>query len=102
MAFATVSHILTNPETYLGKKIKVRGSYTSSYNEEESKQYHSMVIEDMGCCTQNFAFKRENNSSSPEEYPEENTLIEAVGIFAKCEEAGYDFYYLSVSTLTPL
>jgi hypothetical protein len=105
MAYAQVFNILTDPRAYLGKRIKVRGSYKPSPSDATGsdtadKYFHHVIIEDIGCCPQAFQFKREGNYSYPEDYPKENAAIEIVGIFTRYEGAGQRYFYLSVESLT--
>lgn len=83
MVYATVYQLVTYPENYIDKKVKMGGQYYTATNEEVQKHYHYVIISDATeCCTQGIEFVWEDGSRAyPDEYPDEGTEVEVVGIF---------------------
>jgi len=103
MVYSEVYNMMVNPDEYMGKTIKVIGPYYASqlvYGTE--KYYHFVVISDATACCQNgieFIWN-DNSHVYPDEYPENNTVIEVVGVFSSYEESGDTYYYLKTDGIT--
>lgn len=101
MVYAEVYNIMTDPETYLGKTIKVRGPYYPDYDDQSGRCYHYIVIEDAtACCAQGLEFIWIGNHAYPGDYPAEGTRIEVTGVFGEYEEFGEIYYYLTVDGIS--
>jgi hypothetical protein len=103
MVYSEVYNMMVNPDEYLGKTIKIIGPYYASqlvYGTE--KYYHFVVINDATACCQNgMEFIWDDNSHVyPDEYPENNTVIEITGVFSSYEESGDTYYYLKTDGIT--
>ncbi|ABX40828.1 hypothetical protein [Lachnoclostridium phytofermentans] len=101
MIYSEVYNMMTNPEAYIGKTIKIRGPYYTSYWEDTGKYYHFVIISDAtACCSSGLEFIWEENSHKyPDEYPEDETEIELVGRFDSYEELGQTYYFLATDSL---
>ena len=95
MVYATVYQMMTNPQEYEGKMIKMRGLYDTSYYEETDTTYHFCIIKDAtACCSQGLEFVWEDGTHKyPEEYPEKQEEIEVTGIFEVYQEEGDENKY---------
>jgi len=103
MVYAEVFNIITNPNNYIGKAIKMSGLYTASYYEETGQHYHFVIIEDAtACCQQGLEFIWNGEHTYPDDYPEEQAKIELVGIYQSYEELGQTFYHLEVHDISIL
>jgi len=103
MLFAEVTNILSNPDDYLGKIIKVRGSLFSSYYGETDKYYQYVVIGDAAaCCQQGIEFVWKGEHTFPDDYPDDYSLIEVVGVYGQYEEFDISYFYLEVDDITVL
>jgi len=103
MVYAEVYNIVTNPKDYIGKTIKMSGTYYSSYFDKTSQFYHYVVNEDAtACCSQGLEFIWKGTHTFPDDYPEDNSKIEVVGIFGRYDELGKTYYYLSVDDIVVL
>ncbi|MCL1791344.1 MAG: hypothetical protein FWG40_08385 [Peptococcaceae bacterium] len=101
--FAEVNNMEENPENYFGKTIKMSGAYGTAYLEETDLTYHFVVVDDVtGCCQAAMEFIWQGDHAYPEDYPEETTQIEVIGVFKSYEELGYTWYYLDVNGITIL
>ena len=103
VVYAEVYNMLTRPEGYMGKTIKLNGPYASSYYAETDLNYHYVIIEDAAACCQNgLEFIWNGEHRFPDDYPEEESRIEVIGVFGSYEELGRTYYYLSVDNLSIL
>ena len=85
MVYATVNQLMIDPNSYIGKTIKVEGMYYSSLYKETGKTYHFLLIQDaQACCKQGLEFVLADESG----YPEENQNATIVGTFETYEEDG--------------
>lgn len=101
MVYAEVYNMMTAPEAYMGKTVKMRGQYYASYYEVTDNYYHYVIIADAtACCQQGIEFIWNGDHQYPQDYPDDNTQIEVTGIFGSYEELGYTFYYLSTDAIT--
>lgn len=90
MVYATVYQLMTNPDEYIGKSIRMEGNYSAIWYEPTAKYYHYCIIQDaMACCAQGMEFVWENGSYVyPDEYPQENQKIVVTGVFETYKEEG--------------
>lgn len=102
MIYSEVYNMMSNPDEYLGKTIKIIGQYNASQLDGTEKYYHFVVISDATACCQNgIEFIWDDNSHVyPDEYPENNAVIEIVGVFSSYEESGSTYYYLKTDGIT--
>lgn len=100
MVYSEVFHIMTNPEDYIGKTIRIRGQYSANYYEQTGKYYHSVIIKDAtACCAQGIEFLWDQDSHVyPDEYPSEGAEIEIAGLFELYTEEGSENTYARLVT----
>ena len=79
-----------DPDTYAGKKIRMKGFYYAAYYEPTDTYYHYGVIQDaLACCQQGLEFVWGDGSHVyPDEYPAEETEIYVTGTFETYQEEG--------------
>ena len=93
MVYAEVYNMMMEPESYVGKVIKLQGLYYSGYYEPTSQYYHFVIISDAtACCAQGLEFVWLGEHAYPEDYPEGDTEIGVIGIFESYEEEGNTYY----------
>ena len=57
MVYSEVSNMVTNPTDYLGKTVKIRGTFTSSCFEDIGKDYFYILVSDaLSCCRNGIEF----------------------------------------------
>lgn len=95
MVYATVYQLMIEPERYVGKTIKMDGLYYASWYEATQQYYHYVIIQDAAaCCSSGMEFVWEDGSHVyPDEYPEDETEIEVVGVFETYTEEGDENLY---------
>lgn len=90
MVYATVYGMMVEPDTYVGKRIKMRGQYYASYYEPTGKYYHYVIVSDAAaCCAQGIEFVWDDGTHLyPDDYPPDQTEVEVVGIFETYRDEG--------------
>ena len=97
MVYAEVYNIMTKPDNYMGKIIKVNGTYAASYNAASERYYHHVLIQDAAaCCAQGLEFMWSGKQANSDDYPENKAFIEVVGVFSSYEDLGRSHYYIEV------
>ena len=83
MVYSTVYQMMADAPSYVGKKVKMKGTYYSSYDEVTAKRYYFVIIKDAtACCQQGLEFIWDDgNHVYPDEYPAEETEVEVEGVF---------------------
>jgi hypothetical protein len=105
MVFAEVYNMMSEPDKYVGKKIKAGGIYQTSCFDENNVCYHFVVVADAaGCCPTGLPFVRSGGGErvNPNDYPEEMAMIEVVGIFEGYEGGGRTYYRLAAEDVKVL
>lgn len=90
MVYSEVYNIMSNPESYRGKSIKVDGLMFVDYDPELNSDYYAVIIEDAtACCQQGIEFVCEHMES----LPADGTKIEVTGEFGSYDAPGGGCYY---------
>lgn len=95
MVYATVYQLIVYPEEYIGKKVKIKGEYYAASSEDGQKKYHYVIVADAAaCCAQGIEFVWGDGSHVyPDDYPEDETEVEVVGIFETYIDEDDDYLY---------
>ena len=93
MVYSMVYQMVTDPQKYVGKRIKMKGAFSSYFDEEANQRFFGCVIKDaLACCSQGLAFELAKPRKFPSEYPSEGTSITIIGTFEfEKEEDGIGF-----------
>ena len=95
VVYSQVYNIMAEPESYLGKVIKMAGYYSAYVDTERGVVYHACVIPDAtACCAQGIEFVWAGEHAWPDDYPDEGTDILVTGRLASYEEDGYMYLHL--------
>ena len=95
MVYAEVYNMMSTPEKYLGKCVKMSGAFSVYHDEKTDCNYFACIISDAtACCSQGLEFVLNGNPAYPEDYPALNTIITVTGIFNTYEENGYRYCQL--------
>lgn len=102
MIYSYIFSMVVEPESYLGKTIKVTGFFYSVVDEESGERYYAVIIPDaLACCKQGMEFKWLGEHSYPEDYPAENQEITITGTYkTESMEGDITYSFLEVSDLT--
>ena len=87
--------MMSKPEEYEGKTIRIEGKYYASYYPITDKYYNYCLIADAAaCCSQGLEFELGGGAVYPDGYPEDQSEVIVTGVFETyTEEAGQTFYY---------
>jgi len=101
MVYATVYKMMSDPDSYIGKTIRMDGLYYAGYDEKTEKYYHYCIIQDaMACCAQGLEFVWGDGSHIyPDEYPQDNTEVVVQGVFETYEENESKYCRLKDATM---
>ncbi len=95
MVYAEVYNMMSAPEEYIGKNVKMSGAFAIYQDEDTKKLYFACIIADAtACCSQGLEFVLEDERSYPDDYPEIDSEIIVTGIFDVYEEDGYEYCQL--------
>lgn len=85
MVYAEVSNIMSYPERYVGKVIKMKGTMFT-YEAEERMYYSCLIPDATACCAQGLEFVLNDPNQT---YPDHGTPITVIGRFETYEEDDY-------------
>ena len=91
MVYSEVFNMLSDPDRYVGRVVKMSGVAACFANPQTNQLYYACVIADAtGCCAQGLEYVLTDG----EVYPELDTSITVTGTFALYEENGYKCFHL--------
>ncbi|MBE6719666.1 MAG: hypothetical protein E7571_03290 [Ruminococcaceae bacterium] len=94
VVYSEVYNMMTVPDDYRGKKVKMKGAFSYSKDNETGKIYYACVIADAtACCQQGLEFKLAEKKNF-EDYPEVGTEIEVTGYFDTYNEGELVYCFL--------
>jgi hypothetical protein len=97
MVYATVYQMITSPDTYIGRTVRMQGSYDCQYYEPTGRDIHCCIIRDaLGCCSNGMEFTL-NNSGGSSAYPEEDKVITVEGRFETYRDDGDPTLYCQIA-----
>ncbi|NCC19739.1 hypothetical protein EOM33_01630 [Candidatus Saccharibacteria bacterium] len=103
MVYGEVFNMMMEPDSYIGKTIKMRGLYYINYYELTAKYYHFVVIQDAtACCAQGLEFIWIGEHVYPDDYPEDETEIEVIGVWESYEEEGQTWFRIKTNAISVL
>ena len=85
MIYSEVQNMMTAPDDYVGKKVKMAGQFNVA--EVGDNRYFACLIKDAtACCASGVEFVWAGEHSYPGDYPEENAPITVTGTFTTYKE----------------
>ncbi len=82
VAYSQVYDMLTYPENYIGKTVKMKGRFAYFYDPALNKSYYACVVMDAtACCSQGIEFVLPESYVYPDDYPELDAEICVCGTF---------------------
>ena len=88
LASAQIQNIELNPKQYIGKTIKIAGSYYyASY--PDTHEHFVLLSDAASCCQYGFRFIRDGDYKYPKDYPPVLTKIELIGVIGSDEQGCY-------------
>ncbi|MCR5321715.1 MAG: hypothetical protein K6E85_00285 [Lachnospiraceae bacterium] len=87
MVYSEVYYMLVMPEEYMGKTIRMSGTFYPYHDELTGKDYFACVIMDAtACCANGLEFELPEEYTYPDHCPDEGAEIEVTGVFDLYEE----------------
>ena len=87
MVYAQVYQMVMHPGKYVGKRIKMKGVFSSYYDDATKTRFFGCVIADaLACCSQGLAFELAKERKFPDEFPKEGASITINGEFDLIKE----------------
>jgi len=87
MVFSEVYNMMVEPESYVGKTVKMDGTFSVYYDEPTKEYYFACIIQDAtACCAQGIEFELTDEYKYPDDYPEEGGNVCVVGVFDTYKE----------------
>ncbi len=92
MVYSEVYNMMMTPDDYLGKTVKMNGSFSVYHDEAADVYYFACIIADAtACCSQGIEFVLAGDYSYPEDYPELGEEITVTGVFDTYIEGEYQY-----------
>ncbi len=92
--------MMTAPEGYVGKSVKMKGQFAYYEDPETKNQYFACIIADAtACCSQGLEFVLKGEYSYPNDYPKLGTEITVTGTFKTYQEDGATYCQLVDASL---
>ncbi|MCR5107174.1 MAG: hypothetical protein K6B28_03340 [Lachnospiraceae bacterium] len=90
IVYSEVYNMMAMPDDFIGKMIKMDGTYTCFYDELTKKNYYACIVQDAtACCAQGIEFELTDDYTYPDDYPKEGDFITVSGVFDTYMEGGY-------------
>ncbi len=101
MVFSEVSAMLAEPDSFLGKTVRMAGQFAIYEDPSTGNIYFACIVQDAtACCSNGIEFILEGEPEYPQGYPELGSEITVTGTFDKYEENGYYYITLREAHLT--
>ena len=80
LLYSQVNYMLYKPEEFLGKTVKLPGTFSAVYSEDAKRYYFGCLVADRAaCCVIGVEFELPESCSYPEDYPAEEEEIIVFG-----------------------
>ena len=100
LVFSEVYNIMVNPDSCMGKTIRMKGLTAIYHDETKDTDYYSCIVQDAtACCAQGIEFKLADNYRFPDDYPPEGSEITVRGRFDVYKEGEYKYAVLKDAVL---
>lgn len=107
MVYAEVLNMMTEPNAYDGKTVKMRGRFGASYGyrpdgtiNEDVLIFACIIADATACCSQGIEFVLSGAYTFPEDYPELDSEITVTGTFTSGEQNGIPYFRVINAQMT--
>ena len=92
MVYSEVYNMVSAPDEYIGKTVKMKGPFAVYHDETTDNYYFACVIRDAtACCAQGIEFELADKRTYPDDYPEIDEEICVVGVFDTYKDGEYTY-----------
>ena len=96
MVYSEVYNMVTTPEDYDGKTVKMQGEFATQKDKYTGKRYFACIIKDAtACCAQGLEFVPGDDVKYPDDYLKQGSELTVTGTFHVYSENGFDYYHLT-------
>ena len=82
LVYGEVYRMMYYPEEYVGKSIRMKGTFSDYFDLLSGNRYFSCIIQDAtACCSQGIEFTLTDDYKYPEDYPQDGDDITIEGVF---------------------
>ena len=82
IVYSEVFNMLSAPEQYKGKTVKMNGTFNVYYTEATNTYFFACIVQDAtACCAQGLEFVLKGEHIYPDDYPELGEEITVTGVF---------------------
>ena len=107
MVYAEVLNMMTEPNAYDGKTVKMHGRFGASYGyrpdgtiNEDVLIFACIIADATACCSQGIEFVLSGAYTFPEDYPELDSEITVTGTFTSGEQNGIPYFRVINAQMT--
>ena len=95
MVYAQVYDMINQPDTYKGKTVKAKGTFSYFKDDATGKEYFAVLIKDAtACCAQGIEFVLDGDYTYPQDYPALDAEITVTGDFDYYKEGSNTYVQL--------
>ena len=92
IVYSEVYNMMTIPEEYIGKTIRMEGKFSYYHDDTTDKEYFACIIQDAtACCAQGIEFELKGDYKYPDDYPAEGGYVKVEGVFTTYKEGEYEY-----------
>ncbi len=92
MVYSEVYNMMSSPDDYMGKVVKMAGAFTYYHDEASGNYYFACIVQDAtACCQQGIEFQLAGDKTYPDDYPEVGEEITVTGVFSTYNEGEYRY-----------
>ncbi len=100
MVYSELFNMMVSPEDYIGKSVKMKGTFSAVHDDASGNDYFACVVMDAtACCSQGLEFIPVESYRYPEDFPAEGEKICIKGVFDMYEEGDYSYCTLKDASL---
>ncbi len=100
MVYSTVYNMMADPDSYVGKTVKMEGAFAVYTDQLTQETYYACLISDAAaCCSQGLEFVWGDGSHAQSEYPSEGETVCVTGVYETYQEGEYLYCRLNQSAI---
>lgn len=101
MVYAEVSNMIKTPSDYMGKRVKMNGTFDVFVDPKTETYYYSCIVQDAtACCASGIEFAPAKEMKYPGDFPEVGIPITVGGVFETYKEGETTYLRLKNAEMT--
>ncbi len=95
MVYSEVYNMVIEPDSFVGERIKMKGTFVYATDDVSGKTYYACIIKDAtACCSQGLEFETTDEFRFPDDFPEYGEDVTVIGTFDYYDEDHYRYLVL--------